>query len=123
MLRGLEREQPFVVRRVLAQVLRFILIGKIAKLAWQNFEAFESTLNLQPKSRADRRIMMRLIHFLICHRSLQNQLVRGEPKPATPRCFIHIKFLYSTRALRFAMPTCQSQWIEKMFGRHPKLKA
>ena len=30
---------------------------------------------------------------LDCHRSLQNQPVRVESKPATPRCFIHIRFL------------------------------
>jgi hypothetical protein len=30
---------------------------------------------------------------IICHRSLQNQPVRVESKPATPRCLIHINFL------------------------------
>ncbi len=28
-----------------------------------------------------------------CHRSLENQPAGVESKPATPRCFIHIKFL------------------------------
>jgi hypothetical protein len=34
-----------------------------------------------------------LLRFLFCHRSLQNQPVGVESKPATSRCFIHIRRL------------------------------
>ncbi len=34
-----------------------------------------------------------------CHRSLQNQPAGVESKPATLRCFIHIKFLDASKGL------------------------
>jgi hypothetical protein len=35
----------------------------------------------------------------LCHRSLQNQPVRVESKPAIPRCFFHIMFLGASKRL------------------------
>ena len=36
---------------------------------------------------------------LKCHRTVENRPLAGTSKPATPRCFIHIRFLDSSKCL------------------------
>ena len=45
----------------------------------------------------------------ICHRSLQNQPLGVESKPATPRCFIHISFLKAGKRITHPLLKWTSQ--------------